>query len=231
MSVMLLWRGRILFIVAAGFLFCAGAASGQAVFPEVDSTLAVTPLTLPRDTTIYGINSLVTPVDMLKIRLQILSAEIDKLLNKNDTLAALNDSLRIGLDTAAAGRSTIVNASDTLAADTSALSLDTLAAAIDTMNIITSEAGINTIPGFRVQLLSTQNILRAITAKTKADSLLKNYNVYIVYDSPYYKVRVGDFRARYEANRAVNYISDHGFPDAWSVPDNIYRRPAKKSNN
>ncbi len=228
---MLLSRGKAIFVAVAGFLLCAGAAVGQVVSPEADSTLTVAPLTLPRDTTMYGINRLVSPMDLLKIRLQILSAEIDTLLNRNDTLAVFNDTLRTGLDTLAAGKSRLLNGSDTLAMDTSAIGLDTLAATVDTLDIITSEADINTIPGFRVQLLSTQNILQAITAKTKADSLLQNYNVYIVYDSPYYKVRVGDFRARYEANQAVSYIADHGFPDAWPVPDNIYRRPPKRSNN
>ncbi len=109
--------------------------------------------------------------------------------------------------------------------DTTSTKRDTVAARKDTLNIITSEAGANTVPGFRVQVSSTQNLLEAISTESLADSLLPNYNVYIVYDAPYYKVRVGDFRSRYDADRAITYVISHGFPDAWPVPDNVFRNP------
>ncbi len=140
----------------------------------------------------------------------------DTLSNRKDTTTVVNDSLSIHSDT-------LLNRQDT-----SAVRKDTLAVRKDTLDIITSESNYNTVPGFRVQLMSTQNLLQAISAKAMADTLLSGYNVYIVYDSPYYKVRAGDFHARYEANRALSYIADHGFPDAWSVPDNVFKNPARK---
>ena len=99
----------------------------------------------------------------------------------------------------------------------------------DTLDIITSEEGSNTVPGFRVQLMSTQNLSEAMDARARADSLLSDYDVYIIYDAPYYKIRAGDFRARYDASQAAGYIASHGFPDAWSVPDNVFRNPQKKT--
>ncbi len=114
--------------------------------------------------------------------------------------------------------------SDT-ASDTTVSRLDTVSTPKDTLNIITSEADANTVPGFRVQLSSTQDLLQAVSTESLADSLLPNYDVYIVYDAPYYKVRIGDFRSRYEADRAVTYVAGHGFPDAWPVPDNVFRNP------
>lgn len=113
--------------------------------------------------------------------------------------------------------------------DTTGIKKDTLSVRKDTLDIITGEASFNTIPGFRVQLTSTQDLLEAIDARSKADTLLNNYDVYIIYDSPYYKVRAGDFRTRYEASQAANYIASHGFPDAWSVPDNVLKNPLKKN--
>jgi hypothetical protein len=124
-------------------------------------------------------------------------------------------------------------AKDTLSVkpDSSIIQLDTSATVKrDTLNIITTEEAFNTISGFRVQLMSTQNISEAMAERAKADSMLTAYNVYIIYDAPYYKVRAGDFRTRYEASQAAGYIASHGFPDAWLVPDNVFRNPQRKSN-
>ena len=213
--------------VFVGFILCAnpvvGQMRGQPPLPSSDSALAGVQLTLPRDTLHKGMENIEVSRSVSEI-MQDTSTAV------KDTSSKMSDTLRIGADTLVV-RDTLSNKLDTLVMDTSAVRADTLAAKRDTLDIITSEAGLNTLPGFRVQLMSTQNLLEAISAKAKADSLLKDYNVYIVYDSPYYKLRVGDFHARYEANRAVNYIVDHGFPDAWPVPDNIFRNPAKKNNN
>ncbi len=145
-----------------------------------------------------------------------------------DTLSRTARST-IGIS-ATVARDTLMADSLRLRADSSAVRNDTVAAKKDTLEILTSNPGYNTIPGYRVQLMSTQNLSEAIGAKAEADSLLQGYNIYIVYDSPYYKVRVGDFRARYEANQAVAAITDRGFPNAWAVPDNVFRNPPRKSN-
>lgn len=141
-----------------------------------------------------------------------------------DTTSKTADSLSAVADTS--------KLADSLAAaqDTTGGKKDTLAAKKDTLQILSSTASYNTIPGYRVQILTTQDLSEAIGVKAKADSLLPNYNVYIVYDSPYYKVRVGNFRARYEAAQAVSFIAAHGFPNAWSVPDNVFRNPVHRSN-
>ncbi len=112
--------------------------------------------------------------------------------------------------------------------DTSAAAKDTVAVKKDTLDIIMSTEGLNTIPGFRVQIGSTQDLSAAEAERVKAETLLTGYNVYIIYDSPYYKVRAGDFRARYDATQAANLISGHGFSEAWVVPDNVFKNPANR---
>lgn len=141
-----------------------------------------------------------------------------------DSTGTTPDSLATTVDT--------TKTADSLAAlqDTTGGKKDTLATKKDTLQILTSSASYNTVPGFRIQILTTQSLSQAIGVKAEADSLLPNYNVYIVYDSPYYKVRVGNFRARYEAVQAIPYITSHGFPNAWSVPDNVFRNPVRRSN-
>lgn len=124
-------------------------------------------------------------------------------------------------------KETVGRKADTLidVQDTSVIARDTVAANKDTLDIIMSTEGMNTIPGFRVQIGSTQDLSAAVAERAKAETLLTNYNVYIIYDSPYYKVRAGDFRARYDATQAANFISSHGFSEAWVVPDNVFKNP------
>jgi hypothetical protein len=45
--------------------------------------------------------------------------------------------------------------------------------------------------------------------------------VYVVYDAPTYKVRIGDFATRLEAKNALEQIQAKGFTNAWLVPDNV----------
>ena len=49
-------------------------------------------------------------------------------------------------------------------------------------------------------------------------------SVYIVYDPPVYKVRIGDFRTRAEASQKLGAMSSIGFADAWVVGDRIVIR-------
>jgi hypothetical protein len=42
-----------------------------------------------------------------------------------------------------------------------------------------------------------------------------------VFDPPVYKIRVGDFLTRVEANQRLGVISALGFADAWVVGDKI----------
>ena len=125
-------------------------------------------------------------------------------------------------DTLSAKTDTVHDRQDTTVAR------DTAAARKDTLEIIMSTEGLNTDAGFRVQIGSTQDLSAAVNERAKAETLLTGYNVYIIYDSPYYKVRVGDFRARYDAAQAANFIAGHGFPGAWVVPDNVFKDPQKK---
>jgi hypothetical protein len=49
-------------------------------------------------------------------------------------------------------------------------------------------------------------------------------SVYLLFDAPVYKVRVGDFVSRYEAGQKLPDIVELGYRDAWIVPDKIVQR-------
>lgn len=64
--------------------------------------------------------------------------------------------------------------------------------------------------GYRVQVFSDNN---ARTAKNEAKSKQRTiaarfpqYQTYVMYTSPYWRLKVGDFRSQHEANRAADEI-------------------------
>lgn len=78
--------------------------------------------------------------------------------------------------------------------------------------------------GVRIQVFSTSSIDEALKMKIEVLAKLPQDSVYVVYDPPVYKVRLGDFPTRYEASIKLSTVVDQGYPDAWIVPDNIVRR-------
>ncbi|MBN1894295.1 SPOR domain-containing protein [bacterium] len=72
------------------------------------------------------------------------------------------------------------------------------------------------VTGFRVQLLSVSDMDRAQEEKKKA--LFKfNERVYVEFESPLWKLRVGDFRTRKEADALRQKAVGLGYPDTWIV--------------
>ncbi len=81
--------------------------------------------------------------------------------------------------------------------------------------------------GFRIQIFSSSNIDDATDARLLAAGKLAQDSVYLLYDAPVYKVRVGDFISRYEANQRLPDIVEKGYRDAWVVPDRIVQRKVR----
>lgn len=77
----------------------------------------------------------------------------------------------------------------------------------------------DTVRGFRVQVLFTPDIEEANRIRDTLSSALPHEYIYVVYDSPYYKVRAGNFTERSDANALVHTLVGCGYKDAWVVPD------------
>ena len=78
----------------------------------------------------------------------------------------------------------------------------------------------NGINGWRVQLKFKAKEAEIVKLKSK---FIKNYPdipIYLMYDEPYYKIRVGNCRNRLDAIRIKNKISKH-FPGSYPVPELI----------
>ncbi len=81
------------------------------------------------------------------------------------------------------------------------------------------------VPGFRVQLVATRDV-------EEAHALMRNAvisfddQVYRTFDDPYYKIRVGDYQSRFEANTIQEEAVDKGFLEAWVVRTMVWNDPA-----
>ena len=77
------------------------------------------------------------------------------------------------------------------------------------------------IQGFRIQLLTTRN-------KAEADSLAilwsneLDMKIYKPFESPYFKLRVGNFESEGHADELLEELRRAGFDGAWLVPDRVY---------
>ncbi len=73
------------------------------------------------------------------------------------------------------------------------------------------------VSGFRVQICAVSDENQAKSIQKDAIFAFINEEVYLKYDSPYYKVRVGNCTTRYEAEQLQKRAVEKGFPDAWVV--------------
>jgi hypothetical protein len=80
------------------------------------------------------------------------------------------------------------------------------------------------VQGFRIQVFSSSNVDETTLMKNLALEKFVGDSIYVVYDAPVYKVRVGDFVNRYEANQRLPEFVEKGYRDAWIVPDRIVQR-------
>ena len=78
--------------------------------------------------------------------------------------------------------------------------------------------------GYRIQIFASGSFDDANAMRQTAVQRLTEDSIYVVFDPPTYKVRVGDFRTRVEANQRLGVISALGFADAWVVGDKITLR-------
>jgi hypothetical protein len=76
--------------------------------------------------------------------------------------------------------------------------IDTLAARRAELN---KAVGIGEVNGFRVQIFTGSNRREAYNAQAKFQQDFPDIRSYVIYSDPNFKVRVGDFRTRLEAEK------------------------------
>ncbi|MFC1606914.1 SPOR domain-containing protein [Candidatus Latescibacterota bacterium] len=76
------------------------------------------------------------------------------------------------------------------------------------------------IMGFRVQIGFFSQESDAQEFARKAESRIKD-KVYIVYEAPFFRVRVGDYTKREEADDSVRYLKSIGYKRSWWIRTTI----------
>ncbi len=76
------------------------------------------------------------------------------------------------------------------------------------------------IPGYRVQIYFGSERKGAQDARQKFMQAYPETEAYLLYQQPYFKVRVGDFRDRFEAQAMYKKLL-HEFDKVFIVPDRI----------
>ena len=91
------------------------------------------------------------------------------------------------------------------------------------LNTADEEVAYKEANGFRVQILATKNIETATVTEQEAKDLFQNSNhkVYLIFDAPLYKVRVGDVTSRDSAEEIRDIAKDYGFKEAFIVPSKV----------
>ncbi|MHC1708526.1 MAG: SPOR domain-containing protein [Bacteroidales bacterium] len=81
-----------------------------------------------------------------------------------------------------------------------------------------------TMDGFRIQIFfdsGSDSKKRAMDARTEFLAKFPEITAYLTFQEPFYKVRVGDFRLRIEADGGLERIKGD-YPSAFTVKDKIY---------
>ena len=86
--------------------------------------------------------------------------------------------------------------------------------------IIETHKNSYTESGFRIQIFSGNKRQPARDARAKYISLRHDIKAHEIYQQPYFKVRVGDFRTKLEALSFQKEIASH-FPNCFIVKDEI----------
>lgn len=88
-----------------------------------------------------------------------------------------------------------------------------------------------TIEGFRVQLFATQEIEKATQEAKEAEYRFAGDGVavYIEFDSPMYKVRIGDCATRDAAEQLRELSRQRGYSTSWIVKTKVNSNPALTS--
>ncbi|MCC7332320.1 MAG: SPOR domain-containing protein [Flavobacteriales bacterium] len=77
-----------------------------------------------------------------------------------------------------------------------------------------------TVQGYRIQIFSDNKKQPARDEKAKFLSLFNGVKAHEIYQQPYFKIRVGDFRTKIEAHKFLKEVSIH-FPNSFIVKDDL----------
>jgi hypothetical protein len=105
--------------------------------------------------------------------------------------------------------------------------LDLLVKKQATINEVTSRDGRRTDKGYRLMIISTNKRDEAMAAKTKVYTFFPELKAYLWYQSPYFRVKAGNFKDKKEAEEWQKRLNTHFPKGVFIMADIIEVKPPK----
>ncbi len=93
------------------------------------------------------------------------------------------------------------------------------------INEVTTRNSRRAAPGFRILVISSNDRNKVIDAKTKMYRQFPELKAYMMYNSPFFRLKVGNFRERTDAEEYLSRIQRLYPTGIYIVPDTIEIRP------
>ena len=100
-----------------------------------------------------------------------------------------------------------------------------------TINEVTSRDSRRTDKGFRLMIISTNNRDEAMAAKTKVYTYFPELKAYLWYQSPYFKVKAGNFKDRKDAEAFQKRLNTYFPKGVFIMKDIIEVKPTRISED
>jgi hypothetical protein len=93
------------------------------------------------------------------------------------------------------------------------------------INEVTTKNSRRTAPGYRIMVISSNNRNKVTEAKTIMYREFPELKAYMMYQAPFFRLKVGNFRDRANAEEYVDQIKRLVKNNVYIVPDTIEIRP------
>jgi Sporulation related domain. len=98
------------------------------------------------------------------------------------------------------------------------------------INLAIKRSNSRTARGYRVMILNTAKRDEAISAKTRIYTYFPELKAYLIYQSPYFKLKAGNFRTRDEAEKYQKELSVYFPKGVFVISDTIEVKPEKDND-
>jgi hypothetical protein len=109
--------------------------------------------------------------------------------------------------------------------------LDLLVKKQATINEVTSRDSRRTDKGFRLMVISTNNRDEALAAKTKIYTFFPDLKAYMWYQSPYFRVKAGNFKDRKDAEAYQRRMNTYFPKGVFIMKDIIEVKPSRNNDD
>ncbi len=99
------------------------------------------------------------------------------------------------------------------------------------INEVTSRDGRRTDKGFRLMIVSTNSRDEAMAAKTKVYTYFPELKAYLWYQSPYFRVKAGNFKDRKDAEAYQKRMNTYFPKGVFIMKDIIEVKPGKETED